>query len=161
MRNEYLVRIFLLLFIAVGLAGCHYSHRFNRLLKNHPDLKALIYQDTIIVDSFEVKDTIVVFKKDTITIQGVRIIRGGLDSIRIITHERPCTTYIRKAIVQPAKGKSEQRREWKQKKYETKKQAQVEKVKARGFWMIPLTTLCFGFIIGIFMGLIIKPKNHA
>jgi hypothetical protein len=63
--------------------------------------------------------------------------------------------------VQPAKGKTEQRREWKQKKYETKKQAQIEKVKARSHWIIPLTTMAFGFIIGIFMGLFIKTKNHA
>jgi hypothetical protein len=155
------VRASLLLVLIIGLAGCHYTDRFNRLLKNHPDLKALIYQDTIIVDSFEVKDTIVVFKKDTITIDGIRIIRGGMDSIRIIKQDRPCTTYIKKVIVQPAKSKGEQRREWKQKKYETKKQAQIEKVKARGFWMIPLTTLCFGFIIGIFIGLIIKPKKSC
>ncbi len=150
---------FLLLALITGLAGCHYSSRFNRLLENHPDLKALIYQDTIIVDSFEVKDTILVFKKDTITIEGIRIIRRGVDSIRIITHERPCTTFIKKAIIQPAKSKGEQRRYWQQKKYETKKQAEIQKVKARGFWMIPLTTMCFGFIIGIFMGLFIKIKQ--
>lgn len=150
---------FLLLALITGLAGCHYSSRFNRLLENHPDLKALIYQDTIIVDSFEVKDTIVVFKKDTITISGVRIIRRGVDSIRIIANERPCTTFIKKAIIQPAKSKGEQRRYWQQKKYETKKQAEIEKVKARGHWLIPLTTLSFGFIIGIFMGLFIKTKQ--
>ncbi len=150
---------FLLLALITGLAGCHYSSRFNRLLENHPDLKALIYQDTIIVDSFEVKDTILVFKKDTITIEGIRISRRGVDSIRIITHERPCTTFIKKAIIQPAKSKGEQRRYWQQKKYETKKQAEIQKVKARGFWMIPLTTMCFGFIIGIFMGLFIKIKQ--
>ena len=150
---------FLLLVFAIGLAGCHYTGRFNRLLKNHPDLKALIYQDTIIVDSFEVKDTIVVFKKDTITIEGIRIIRGSMDSIRITTDVRPCTTFIKKAIIQPAKSKGEQRRYWQQKKYETKKQAEVEKVKARGHWVIPMATLFFGFFMGIFMGLFIKTKQ--
>jgi thioredoxin-related protein len=149
---------FLLLAAIVSLSSCHYTDKFNRLLKNHPDLKALIYQDTIIVDSFEVKDTIVVFQKDTITIEGIRIIRGNMDSIRIIANVRPCTTYIRKAFVQPAKTKSEQRRYWQQKKYETKKQTQVAKVQARHQVTKPMF-LFLGIIMGIFIGLIIKPKH--
>jgi len=153
---------FLLLALTIGLAGCHYSSRFNRLLENHPDLKALIYQDTIIVDSFEVKDTIVVFKKDTIRFGGTQIIRlggGRVDSFRITSYQRPCTTIIKKAIIQPAKSKGEQRRYWKQKKYETKKQTELEKIKARGYWLIPITTLSFGFFIGILVGLLIKLKQ--
>ena len=153
-----MVKRFCLLFMVLCIGGCHYTHRFNRLLKNHPDLKALIYQDTIIVDSFEVKDTIVVFKKDTITIEGVRIIRGNMDSIRIIADVRPCTTFIRKAFVQPAKSKGEQRRYWQQKKYETKKQAQVAKVEAR-HQVTKGMFLFMGLFMGIFIGLIIKPKH--
>ena len=153
-----MVRKSLLLILIIGLTGCHYTDRFNRLLKNHPDLKALIYQDTIIVDSFEVKDTIVVFKKDTITIEGIRIIRRGVDSIRITTDVRPCTTFIKKAIIQPAKSKGEQRRYWQQKKYETKKQSQVAKVQAR-HQVTKGMFLFMGLFMGIFIGLIIKPKH--
>ena len=153
-----MVRKSLLLILIIGLSSCHYTDKFNRLLKNHPDLKALTYQDTIIVDSFEVKDTIVVFKKDTITIEGVRIIRGNMDSIRIIADVRPCTTFIRKAFVQPAKSKGEQRRYWQQKKYETKKQTQVAKVQAR-HQVTKGMFLFMGLFMGIFIGLIIKPKH--
>ena len=110
------------------------------------------------MDSGQSKDTILVFKKDTITIDGIRIIRGNMDSIRIIAHERPCTTYIKQVIVQSAKSKGEQRREWKQKKYETKKQAQVAKVQARQQVTKPMF-LFLGIIMGIFIGLIIKPKH--
>ena len=63
--------------------------------------------------------------------------------------------------MQPAKSKGEQRREWKQKKYEIKKNAQIEKLTLRGSWLRATTTMAFGLIIGIFIGLIIKPKNHA
>ncbi len=149
---------FCILFLVGCLSSCHYTGRFNRLLKNHPDLRAIISRDTIVMDSGQSKDTILVFKKDTITIDGIRIIRGNMDSIRIIAHERPCTTYIKQVIVQSAKSKGEQRREWKQKKYETKKQAQVAKVQARHQVTKPMF-LFLGIIMGIFIGLIIKPKH--
>jgi hypothetical protein len=158
MQNNVIKR-FLLLAIAIGWCSCHYSRRFNNLLENHPDLKALIYQDTIIVDSFEVKDTILVFKKDTIQTDRIRIVRGKMDSIRIYYRERPCTTIIKKVIVQPAKTKGEVRRQSKQKKYETKKQTEIEKVKARTHWVIPVLTLVMGFFMGIFIGLFIKTKQ--
>jgi hypothetical protein len=140
------------------IGGCHYTHRFNRLLKNHPDLKALVSRDTIVVDDGETKDTILVFQKDTITIEGIRIIRGNMDSIRIIAHERPCTTFVREVIVQPAKTKSEQRRYWKQEKYKTKKQSQVAKVEARHS-ITKGMFLFMGLFMGIFIGLIIKPRH--
>jgi hypothetical protein len=81
-----------------------------------------------------------------------------MDSIRITTDVRPCTTYIRKAFIQPPKSKGEQRRYWKQKKYETKKQAQVAKIQAR-HQVTKLMFLFMGLFMGIFIGLIIKPKH--
>jgi len=141
--------------------SCSYSHRFNRLLKNHPNLRQTISRDSSVVDFGKTQDTIVVFKKDTIAIEGVRIIRGGLDSVRIITHERPCTTYIRQTILQPAKSKAEKRSDWKQEKYKIKKQAEVEKAKATsiGDWVFRGFMLVVGFFLGIFMGLIIKQNQ--
>lgn len=147
-----------LLVVAVCFSACHYTDKFNRLLKKHPDLKAIISRDTIVVDDGETKDTILVFKKDTITIEGIRIIRGGMDSIRIIAHERPCTTFVREVIVQPAKSKGEERRYWKQKKRETKAQVKIAKVESR-HRVTKGMFLFMGLFMGIFIGLIIKPKH--
>ena len=153
-----MVKRFCLLFVAVCLSACHYTGRFNRLLKNHPDLRALVSRDTIVVDDGETQDTIVVFKKDTITIEGIRIIRGNMDSVRIVADVRPCTTFIRRTFVQPAQTKGEQRRYWQQKKRETKSNTKAQKAKDR-HQITKGMFLFMGLFMGIFIGLIIKPKH--
>jgi hypothetical protein len=165
MINERGIRSFICAIVAFfifGLFACSPLHRVRRIIRNHPHIATSIYQDSIVVDSVEIKDTIFVSKSktDTIKIDGIRIVRVG-DTIRVFGTQRPCTTYIKKVIMQPAKSKGEQRREWKQKKYEIKKNAQIEKLTLRGSWLRATTTMAFGLIIGIFIGLIIKPKNHA
>ena len=144
---------FLAIFI-LSIIGCSPIHRLRRIIRNHPNLTNEIYEDSIIIDSVKAKDTILLFKKDTITIEGIRIIRRGVDSIRIVADVRPCTTIIKKTILRPTKSKGEIRQERKSVKLEAKIARKAEaksKVVFFGFFL--------GLIIGIFMTLLIVNKN--
>jgi len=88
----------------IFFSSCSPTDRFLRLVEKHPYLL-----ESISVDSVRIRDTIhqdtqVVWKNkvDTLILSQVKIERRN-DTFRIITRERPCTTYVNRTEIRPSK----------------------------------------------------------
>ncbi len=88
----------------IFFSSCSPADRFLRLVEKHPYLL-----ESISVDSVRIRDTIhqdtqVVWKNkvDTLILSQVKIERRN-DTFRIITRERPCTTYVNRTEIRPSK----------------------------------------------------------
>ena len=102
MNHEYRNLAFIIAFIVC--IGCSPTYRYNRLLEKYPYLQDTIRKTEVIIRDSVHQDTQVVWKNsiDTIVLNQVKIERRN-DTFRIITRERPCTTYVNKTIVKPSK----------------------------------------------------------
>lgn len=102
MNHEY--RNLAFIFCIIFCIGCSPTYRYNRLLEKYPFLQDTLRETEIIVRDSVHQDTQVVWntKIDTLVLNQVKIERRN-DTFRIITRERPCTTYVNKTIVKPSK----------------------------------------------------------
>ncbi len=102
--NNHEYKIFITILSVIFLLGCSPAYRYNRLLEKFPYLQDTIQQTEIVVRDSIHQDTQIVWntKIDTLVLSQVKIERRN-DTFRIITRERPCTTYVNKTIVQPSK----------------------------------------------------------
>ncbi len=102
MNHEYRNLTFIICLIFC--IGCSPIYRYNRLLEKYPFLQDTLRETEIVVRDSVHQDTQVVWntKIDTLVLNQVKIERRN-DTFRIITRERPCTTYVNKTIVQPSK----------------------------------------------------------
>jgi len=91
----------LILFI---LAGCNPAYRFRRLVNKHPELLDSLTKTEIVVRNQQIHDTILYFKSDTIITEYATIYRTA-DTIRLITREKPCTTYVHNTEIRPTQIK--------------------------------------------------------
>ena len=91
----------LILFI---LAGCNPAYRFRRLVKKHPELLDSLTKTEIVVRNQQIHDTLLYFQSDTIITEYVTIYRTA-DTLRLITRERPCTTYVHNTEIRPTEIK--------------------------------------------------------
>jgi len=88
------------------LASCNPHNRFLRLVKHNPYLLELYRSDSVKIQTFESTDTILFFQsqRDTLFAENTIIYRDS-NTIRLVRHERPCTTFISKNIQIPTKEK--------------------------------------------------------
>jgi len=102
MRHE--VRNYIIILCVFFFISCSPTYRYNRLLEKYPYLQDTIQQSEIIIRDSIHQDTQVFWntKTDTLILNQIRIERRN-DTFRIITRERPCTTYVNKTIVKPSK----------------------------------------------------------
>ena len=102
MNHEYRNLAFII--ATIVCIGCSPTYRYNRLLEKYPYLQDTIRKTEVVVRDSVHQDTQVFWntKIDTLVLNQVRIERRN-DTFRIITRERPCTTYINKTIVKPSK----------------------------------------------------------
>ena len=102
MRNEsWIIAIIVSI---VFFSSCSPSHRFLRLVQKYPYLLESISVDSVRVRDTISQDTQVVWKNkvDTLILSQVKIERRN-DTFRIITRERPCTTYVNRTEIRPSK----------------------------------------------------------
>ena len=101
--NNHEYKIFITILSVILLLGCSPAYRYNRLLEKYPYLQDTIQQTEIVIRDSVHQDTQIVWntKIDTIVLNQVRIERRN-DTFRILTRERPCTTYVNKTIVKPS-----------------------------------------------------------
>jgi len=140
MKNER-YRIFYICIVGLCLTACSPSNRLSRLLKNNPYLYEIFTHDSIRVQTSVVSDSIFFFtkEKDTITFNNATIYRKS-DTLRLVQHCPPCTTYITKQILQPTQ------------KY----------IKEKGFKRSlreKLEDAIFPILIGLLLGFIITRKG--
>jgi len=102
MRNESW--IFAIIISIIFLSSCSPSHRFLRLVQKYPYLLESVSVDSVRVRDTISQDTQVVWKNkvDTLILSQVKIERRN-DTFRIITRERPCTTYVNRTEIRPSK----------------------------------------------------------
>ena len=86
-----------LLFI---LSACSPARRISKIIRKHPEVLDSFSKTEIVVRSQQVHDTLLFFQKDTIITEYATIYRTA-DTIRLITRERPCTTYVNKTEIRP------------------------------------------------------------
>jgi len=84
------------------ISACNPVRRVDRIIKKHPEVLDSFTKTQILVRNQQVHDTTLLFKSDTIVTQFATIYRTA-DTIRIITRERPCTTYIKTTQIVPTK----------------------------------------------------------
>jgi len=102
MRNEsWIIAIIVSI---VFFSSCSPSHRFLRLVQKYPYLLESVSVDSVRVRDTISQDTQVVWKNkvDTLILSQVKIERRN-DTFRIITRERPCTTYVNRTEIRPSK----------------------------------------------------------
>jgi len=102
MRNEsWIIAIIISI---VFFSSCSPSHRFLRLVQKYPYLLESVSVDSVRVRDTISQDTQVVWKNkvDTLILSQVKIERRN-DTFRIITRERPCTTYVNRTEIRPSK----------------------------------------------------------
>jgi len=88
----------------IFFSSCSPSDRFLRLVQKHPYLLESVSVDSVRVRDTISQDTQVVWKNkvDTLILSQVKIERRN-DTFRIITRERPCTTYVNRTEIRPSK----------------------------------------------------------
>lgn len=88
----------------IFFSSCSPSDRFLRLVQKYPYLLESVSVDSVRVRNTISQDTQVVWKNkvDTLILSQVKIERRN-DTFRIITRERPCTTYVNKTEIRPSK----------------------------------------------------------
>jgi hypothetical protein len=82
------------------ISACSPVRRVNRIIKKHPEVLDSFTKTEILVRNQQVHDTTLLFKSDTIVTEFATIYRTS-DTIRIITRERPCTTYVQTTQITP------------------------------------------------------------
>ena len=88
----------------IFFSSCSPTDRFLRLVKKHPYLLESVSVDSVRIRDTISQDTQVVWKNkvDTLILSQVKIERRN-DTFRIITRERPCTTYVNRTEIRPSK----------------------------------------------------------
>ena len=88
----------------IFFSSCSPSDRFLRLVQKYPYLLESVSVDSVRVRDTISQDTQVVWKNkvDTLILSQVKIERRN-DTFRIITRERPCTTYVNRTEIRPSK----------------------------------------------------------
>jgi len=101
---HYGFKIIYILIISSVLASCSPHYRFIRLVTKYPYLLDSIQQNKVIVRDSIHQDTQIIWKNkiDTLILNQIKIERRN-DTFRIITRERPCTTYIQETTYKPSK----------------------------------------------------------
>jgi len=101
-KNE--IWIIAIIVSIIFFSSCSPTDRFLRLVEKHPYLLESISVDSVRIRDTIYQDTQVVWKNkvDTLILSQVKIERRN-DTFRIITRERPCTTYVNKTEIRPSK----------------------------------------------------------
>jgi len=102
MNNGNAFICFNVLVCCLLFSSCDSHRRFGRLVTKHPELLQEITKTDVVVRTEQVHDTLVYFNRstDTIHTEYATIYRTA-DTIRLITRERPCTTYVTNTQVIP------------------------------------------------------------
>jgi len=101
---HYGFKIIYILIISSVFASCSPHYRFTRLVTKYPYLLDSVQQNKVIVRDTLYQDTQIIWKNkiDTLILNQIKIERRN-DTFRIITRERPCTTYIQETTYKPSK----------------------------------------------------------
>ena len=81
-------------------SACSPACRISRIIKKHPEVLDSFSKTEIVVRNQQIHDTLLFFKSDTIITEYVTIYRT-VDTLRLITRERPCTTYVNTTEIRP------------------------------------------------------------
>ena len=109
MNNGYKEFGLLAIIVCWVLVSCNNVHRINKILQKHPELIDSFTKSEILVRNQQVHDTLLYFKSDTIITEYATIYRTS-DTIRLITRERPCTTYVHNTEIKPQAEKPKKER---------------------------------------------------
>ena len=86
--------------VCAFLFACSPVRRIHKIIEKHPEVLDSFSKTEVVVRSQQVHDTLLFFQNDTIKTEYVTILRTA-DTIRLITRERPCTTYVNKTEIRP------------------------------------------------------------
>lgn len=81
-------------------SACSPARRVSKIIKRHPDILDSFSKTEIVVRNQQIHDTLLFFQSDTIITEYATIYRTA-DTIRLITRERPCTTYVNTTEIRP------------------------------------------------------------
>ena len=81
-------------------SACSPARRINRIIQKHPEVLDSFSKTEIVVRNQQIYDTLLFFQNDTIKTEYVTILRTA-DTIRLITRERPCTTFVNTTEIRP------------------------------------------------------------
>lgn len=97
-------KIFTIIALSICAASCSPQHRFHRLVKNHPYLLDTTKFREIQIQTIDKIDTQFFFTKerDTIHFRDYRFERFR-DTIRFLSKERNCTTFVYSTQIKPSK----------------------------------------------------------
>ena len=82
------------------LSACSPVRRINKIIRKHPEVLDSFSKTEIVVRNQQIHDTLLFFQSDTIITEYATIYRTA-DTIRLITRERPCTTYVNTTEIRP------------------------------------------------------------
>ncbi len=98
------IKIYIIIAISICLSACSPQHRFARLVKNHPYLLDTTKLREVQIQTIDKIDTQFFFTKerDTIHFRDYRFERFR-DTIRFLSKERNCTTFVYSTQIKPSK----------------------------------------------------------